>query len=594
MVMSGDRAERLVEDRLRGALPAGSRCYPNVRFVGRTRAQGPAHDGEADLVIVDPDNGLLVIEVKSGEPRRDGHGRWSIGDHELPRSPFEQAEAAKHDLARAIEGLPGWPAGRQLRRGHAVAFPDVDLASLPAGHVLLGPDAVRDIVLDADDLASADATREALARASAWWTGDGTRGDRLDAADLETIEAFLAPTVTLRRLLRHDVDEGRARLVTASHAQRLVLDQNRSRRRLEVVGPAGSGKSLVAVEKARRLAREGWRTLFVCFNQALATAVRREIEADGEPPERRPAVSTFHRLCETLAERSGRLGPKPADPGSAWFDGLAALLVPAIGDLPDDRFDAIVIDEGQDFEPDWLLALELLLRNPDDGILWVFHDPGQALYRDDRVGELGLERLELFEDWRSPAPVAALSARFYRGPTEPQPVMDGGRAPALWEAAPGGSTIDAVRRLLHLLTREEGIRPWQIVVLSGRSARDSLVWHQRRFGNLELWNGAFDAAGHSLGLPPESVPDLPPDDGVVLFETVRRFKGLEREIVILCELPETGERLDQLFYTGLTRATTHLVVVAPPSVAGRFRAAPSGPDHQSAAPSGIAPGGTAG
>ena len=72
--------------------------------------------------------------------------------------------------------------------------------------------------------------------------------------------------------------------------------------------------------------------------------------------------------------------------------------------------------------------------------------------------------------------------------------------------------------------------------------------------------------GRSLGLPSEEVPDEPTDDGVVLFETVRRFKGLERPVVILCELPDDDERLDQLLYTALTRATTHLVVIAPPEI----------------------------
>ena len=115
---------------------------------------------------------------------------------------------------------------------------------------------------------------------------------------------------------------------------------------------------------------------------------------------------------------------------------------------------------------------------------------------------------------------------------------------------------------------DEGVRPWQIVVLSGRTAAESDVWRQRRFGNEVLWNGAIDDAGHSLRLPSDEVPDEPPD--VIRFETIRRFKGLEREVVILCELPETGERLDALLYVGLTRATTQLVVIAPPELAQRF------------------------
>ncbi len=572
----GVSAERLVQERIAAALPNGARLYPNVRFIARTRAHGPAHDGEADLVIVHPDNGLLIIEVKGGAPSRDARGRWFVGKRELPRSPYAQAEAAKHDLRQAIEALPGWPIGHELRTGHAVAFPDVDLASLPAGHVLLGPDAPRDITFDIDDLAYPASARRALDRAWALWVADGSRGHPLDGPAMVAIDEFLAPTVELRRLLRHQVDDDRARLIRASNAQLQVLNFARNRRRVEVVGPAGSGKSLVAVEKACRLAIEGWRTLYVCFNQALATAVMREVEGRGEPQGRRPAVSTFHRLAETLAARAGLLGPKPANPGPEWFDGLAANLVPAIEALSDVRYDAIVIDEGQDFAADWLLGLELLLQDPDHSILWVFHDPGQALYRDDVVGALGLEPFELFEDYRSPAPVAALAARFYRGPGEPTPMSEGGLAPVVMEADPGPPTVEAVRRELHRVVAVEGVRPWDVVVLSGRPAVDSEVWRQRRFGNLELWNGAIDDAGRSKGLPGELVPDEPADDGVVLFETIRRFKGLERAVAILCELQPDADRLDALLYTALTRATVQLIVIAPPVLAARLRR-PAGP-----------------
>ncbi len=568
----GERAERIAEERIRGALPPDAMCYANVRFVARTRPTGPAHDGEADLVIVHPEHGLLVIEVKSGEPSRDGQNRWFIGGHQLTRSPFEQAEDAKHDLVGAIGELLGVTGEDRPRAGHAVAFPDADLASLPAGHVLLGPDAATEIILDAAALADTTTTRKALERAWAWWTGDGTRGRRLTDAQAQRIHEYLAPTVALHRLVRRDVEDGRDRLVDASRAQKIVLNQNRCKRRLEVVGPAGSGKSLVAVERARRLARDGFRTLFVCFNQPLATAVGREIDEDGEPPDRRPVVATFHGLCERLGTRSGTLPPKPAGalPRDWWEVTLPGALDAAIDALPEERFHAIVIDEGQDFEIAWLTSLEFLLHDPAGDVLWVFHDPGQALFRDDRVAELGLDRLELFEDYRSPAPVSELAGRFYHGPTEPYAMTEEGRRPVVVVAEPGRDTVEAVRKQLHRLLEDEEIRPWHVAVLSGASAPRSEVWRKRRFGNVELWNGAIDDAGASRGLPAEEIPDVPPDAGIVLFETIRRFKGLERPVVILCELPETAERLDQLLYTAFTRATAHLVVIAPPALAARI------------------------
>ncbi len=572
MGVLGEQAEQRSEARIRAALPEGARLYANVRFVARSRPDKPAHDGEADLVVVHPEYGLLVIETKAGEPSRDSGGNWFIGSHELVRSPFEQAAAAKRDLVDAVCEVLSLPAGHRPRSGHAVALPDADLATLPRGHGLLGPDAPRELILDAADLADDHATRRALDRTWAWWVGDGSRDYPLTDAQMERIDEFLAPVVSLHRLLRRDVDEGHGRLLEASRAQRLVLNQHRTTRRLDVVGPAGSGKSLVAIEKARRLAKEGWRTLFVCFNQPLATAVMREFEQDGEPPDRRPTVSTFHQLCETLGTRAGTLPTKSEPLPPDWWDvALPTALDDAIDALPDERFQAIVVDEGQDFEPAWLASLEFLLRTPDEDVLWIFHDPGQALIRDDRVADLGLPQIELFEDYRSPAPVAALAAAFYHGPFEPIAMAATGRVPVVEIAEPGRDTVEAVRRHLHRLLIEEEVRGWDVAVLSGASAAHSEVWRQRTFGNAALWNGAIDEAGQSLRLPADQVPDAPPESGIVLFETIRRFKGLERAVIILCEVPAEGSRLDALLYTALTRTTAHLVVIAPPALAERLR-----------------------
>ncbi len=237
--------------------------------------------------------------------------------------------------------------------------------------------------------------------------------------------------------------------------------------------------------------------------------------------------------------------------------------------FPAERFHAIVVDEGQDFARGWLETLDFLLRSPGEDILWVFHDPGQALYRDDVVGELGLERLELHENWRNPESVAALAGRFYHGGEEVSAFREGGVRHRVIEAEPGPATLEALRKVLHELTEVEQVPPWEIVVLSGRSAEKSDAWRTRRFGNVVLANEAIHDDGSSKGLPPEEVPDEP--DDCVVFESIRRFKGLEREVVVLVEVPEIGARLDELLYVGLTRATTQLVVIAPPGLAARLR-----------------------
>ncbi len=178
----GEAAERRVSEELREALPPDYRVYPNVAWTGPMRDGGPAEDGEADLVIAHPDHGILVLEVKAGEPSRDAQGRWWLGPVELDHSPFEQAMRSQHQLVRKLVSLPGWPSQRgadhhaEPHAGHGVAFPDVDLASLPRGHVLLGPDAPAEIVLDAEALETPDRARAWVERAFAYFLGDGTRG----------------------------------------------------------------------------------------------------------------------------------------------------------------------------------------------------------------------------------------------------------------------------------------------------------------------------------------------------------------------------------------------------------------------------------
>jgi hypothetical protein len=570
MVKSGEKAEHKVVQRLEEALSGdGYRIYANVEWTGPTSERGPARDGEADVVVTHADHGLLVIETKSGQPSRSNSGTWSIGSLVLKKSPFEQAATSKRFLVEKLRDLPDWPSAIDPMRGHAVAFPDVDLASLPAGHALLGVDSPTELVLDATILDTDEGIRSWIGTAFGYWIGDGRSHRRpLGTQGVERVDELLRPVVSLHRLVKGRIEDDREELIRASREQALILNRHRSMRRVEVAGPAGSGKSMLAVEKARKLAAEGYRTLFVCFNQRLATHLQHDLQDATSPGGLE--VTTFHRLCELKGSAAGVLPARPNPIPREWWDGtLPETLDAAIDAQPDDRYHAVIVDEGQDFAIGWLESLGLLLRDQDQGVFWVFHDPAQALFRPDVVADLGLERLELFEDHRNPPAVAALAKRFRSDGADIISLRQDGLPADIVEATPGDETVDALRRSLHRLIVEEKVATFRIAVLSGVGAIRSDVWKQRKYGNTLLWNEALDDDGGSKGLPPERVPEEP--DDVVLFETIRRFKGLERDVIVLVELPEADARLDQLLYVGLTRATTHVVVIAPHTIAERLR-----------------------
>ena len=190
-------------------------------------------------------------------------------------------------------------------------------------------------MLDASALESDEGIRRWFDGVAAFWEGDGAGRRRpLGAKGVELVDALLRPSVSLHRLVRGRIEDDRAELVLASRAQAVVLNQSRSIRRAEVVGPAGSGKSMLAAEKAKRLAAEGYRTLLVCFNQRLATSFQRDL-ADAKGAEYLE-ITTFHRLCELLGARTGTLPARPEPLPADWFDVvLPAALDAAIG--ADDR-----------------------------------------------------------------------------------------------------------------------------------------------------------------------------------------------------------------------------------------------------------------
>ena len=105
--------------------------------------------------------------------------------------------------------------------------------------------------------------------------------------------------------------------------------------------------------------------------------------------------------------------------------------------------------------------------------------------------------------------------------------------------------------------------------LTGVSLEHSAVWRQRRFrGDLTLWNGSVADDGASLGLPADRVALQPPK--TILCDTIHRFKGLERDVVVLVELRPDDERLGKLLYIGASRARHHLAAIVPAELARRI------------------------
>lgn len=515
-------SERRVLARLR-ELDDSWAIFHNIKWQALRR--GRQGDGETDFALFHPRHGILVIEAKGGEIYlEDGEyrRRHPTGRTERLDNPFEQAEDCKRQLsdflAAEVDGL-----GHGPRIGRAVAFPHVRVREG------LGPQGPREIIIDAGDL---EWIERSIARLVAHWRPS----QRLTDQQLARIRKLLVPSVTVRRFLRDELADAAAALVELTNEQYEILDAIGGNRQALVLGGAGTGKTLLAVERTRRLAELGASVLLVCFNQLLGAKLAAEFEGNALV-----TAGTFHQVARVLAVRANRLIPE--DPTQAWWDSELPTLFPEVAAETGFEVDAVVVDEGQDIRPNWWDALRLVLRDLDDGWFYVFADTHQALFVPGWRSpfDTGAFEYRLTKNCRNSRPVAEKVAAVFGGDVKTNKVE--GPKPKFHVVSSAGAAVTRVLdRLAELLT--EGVEPAQIQVLS-------TTWDiVERLRGRDVDGVALVAHG---------------DDGIAV-ETVQRYKGMEAEVVIVV-IPELDDELDRsLAYTGVSRAQTFLEVIGPEAV----------------------------
>ncbi len=549
---NGSAAEARVYEALRDGLPDTMLVVFGVAWLGNP-GHGRRRDGEADFVIIHPQTGILVIEVKGGGIERDpGSGHWYSWDrhgrrHEI-RDPIAQARDSKYALIQKVKDLPGWER-RWIPFGHAVIFADA-----LAGQAYLGPDAPREILGFAGDLDQLGNWANAVQEY--WLESERSRREEsLSPADIERLADLLAPEVSIQTSLGARMGEESRQFRRLTQEQCRVLDFASKMRRASVSGGAGTGKTMLALEQATRLERQGFRTLLTCFNRSLGIHLR-ELTRDCTGL----TAIHFHELCWDLAEQAGIDIPRRGAgnlPVGFFDQRLPEALAEAVEAQPDFKFDAIVVDEGQDIAEDWWLPLQLCLGDPDDGILWVFYDDNQRLFTSDVSLPPNLEPLALSRNVRNTREIHTVAARHYAGAgfESAGPV---GQAVEYVVAPDGRTTRAAVSRVLHRLANTELVERSDVAVLTGRSLERSEVCEDRRIG-------AFECCSADRPVP-----------GQVTFDTVRRFKGLEKPAVVICEFDSDPD--EELLYVAVTRARSHLVVVGDEAIHQRVKGVEQGPD----------------
>lgn len=538
MLPSDSTAERRLYEGFLEQLDDAYVVYHSVDWV-LADAKGPIQ-GEADFVIAHPVDGVLALEAKGGRLSYDpATRRWSqsgrSGTHHLDEDPFHQAKDEMLSLAEILSAQPGWERWMPSY-GYGVALPDGTYDA--RAH----PGAPAEIVIDRGDL---QRLAERVPEVMRYWR---RAGRTFGAEGMDALAMALGYRVEVRTPLKLEFSDEDKKIVELTEDQAWILAFITHRRRAAVTGPAGCGKTMLAISIAKRLATAGHRTLLTCFNKGLAEHLR---ASTSELPDL--DVRRFHQLCADLAAEAGLTLPEvSADTEHDYFERrLPELLSEAAAKLGP-RYDAIVVDEAQDFREWWWPALLALQVDPDDGMLYLFADDDQNLYG----GALPLGDEEhlppLQANLRNTKAIGEFVSIFYDGRTKPLAKGPEGRPPQILGYRDEEDLAHLLGVVLTNLVEEEHVPLEDIVVLTPSGASKSSL---RRRGVVN---------GFTLS---ETV-----EPGTVLTASVHGFKGLERPVVILAELGDKHrEDLARYLYVGGSRARNELIVLATEEVAKDLR-----------------------
>ncbi len=515
------RAEREVFEVMRDGLDDRFTVFHSFKSVSRNR-EDKLLDSEIDFLLLTQERGLLVVEVKGGPVAFDGQrGRWYQGDKAI-RDPFAQASANAHKLRHFIDERVG--RSLPLPIGYAVCFPNS--YGEPA---ILPPTASRDTLMTGKDL---DNFSAAVARA---YSASRAYDRMLSDKDMEALRVAIMPYCEFGMSLPEQIAQAERKLFTLTEEQCRMLDFIRNRRVALIQGCAGSGKTVMAVKKAQELAQHGDRVLLLAYNQLIGERLKEAVqECDGV------TASTYHDYCLAALQAAGRVPGGPLDHN--YYTQVVPRAFLALVSQSPLVYDALVVDEGQDFRREYWESLGYLVR--EDGYRYIFYDPDQNVFGTDMQFPIDEPPFVLVDNCRNTRKIC----EFVRSCT--------GREMRPMTGVPVGMSVQQfvnqspVGRRRHLgqilewLVTDQHVSADRIVVLGGHGIEKTCVPPDGRIGRFMV----------------SQTGDAGPN--VVRYYTYMKFKGCEADAVVLLDVDPADERWSDLaVYTTASRAKFLLFVL---------------------------------
>lgn len=494
-------------------------------FMLVTNTEGILRESETDFVVFHPTKGILCLEAKAGHVYCQ-NGTWYYGSGILMKhgGPFRQADMNKWKLQKYFEEKGMLNIWDKCKTIHAVWFPSVSKTELNS--IQFPSEADKSITLTEESLGNIERDVErifALDLPSSVVT-------TLSKGDVKRIlENVLCPSFDLVPSMVSELGIKRNAFNRLLKEQVNILNFLEEQPYAVINGAAGTGKTMIALEKARRHSEVGEKVLFLCFNRFLRDYCKANYPRDNVVYN---TIDGFAcSFCGTETADFLLLQDKLE---SAYYE----------GHFP---FKHIIIDEGQDFgqdrieEADIITTLETIVLSEEvNGSFYLFYDRNQ-LVQGKKIPRYISDsdcKLTLYRNCRNTENIAITSMRPLGSTSKPK-MFAGcvrGESPKVYIS----ETVDKQKvfldKILKQLT-EKKIK--DVVILTCKTEESSVFWQYCTDGKYLL-------------------------DGVQFrFTTCRKFKGLEADAIILVDVTKKvlGKSENLNFYVGASRARFFLSVL---------------------------------
>lgn len=518
-------AEELIYWKLKEKLGEDYTVLYGCRWKNKTARSNP--DPECDFIIAKLEGGILDLEVKGGRWEKRG-GIWYANEESVPEkdNPFTQGRQNKYDLLKLLKGNARWQ-NTWFPIDYVVAMPDTPSIKQTGN-------GEEEILAQGDLDYIQEWVESAMQSCQQRNFPNKCSRQMIDYV----IETLLNDYVfKLNDILVTD-DK---RLLVFTQQQLDYYHSLDKQRRLTIQGCAGSGKTLLAIQQVKRLAKQSnvKDILFTCFNLELGEWLKSNTKDISDKCTTVPIQEYFKQE----AKKAGRLiGTEKED--AHYYNELPGIFLDVLS-TTDLKYDAIVVDEGQSFQNDWWALLEMMLKEREKGCFYIFFDHLQRIYGETENRVPGEEQpIDLNYNLRNTARIHRYATKYL--PKDRLPKCNNIEGEPIWISFYDDqkSMKKLLRRYLQKLIVKESVSAKDIIILTPKGIEKTALKVEEQLGGFTLTSVEKN------------------EQERIRFTSIPKYRGMERQVVIVVELDETVHDLEKNFYLGASRAKTKLIILA--------------------------------